>query len=511
MNQRHIQMIALAGTLGTGLFLASGKAIMYAGPAGALIAYLLVGSIVWAMIQSLAEMMCYAPISGGYIHYTSRFLHPSAGFAIGWMQWYSGIISLPIEIVSASVIIGFWDTDPVTGDVPRSHMIAYITSLGILCSAINYFGARWFGEAEFVFAVIKITLIIGLIIAGVVVDLGGSPTHDRIGFRYWNIPGPFAEYPVSGDIGKFTGWFTTLLQAAFSFSGVESLAMACAEVKNPVPNIKKASRLLFYRILIFYILGILVVGMLVPSNDTHLLKPTGNGAATSPFVIAFNRAGIKALPSIINAGILSSAFSAADSVLYSTSRMLYGLSVRGQAPEIFCKTLKNGLPLFALMMSNLFILLAYMSLSDGAQTVLNWLSNLTSIATFICWGTICVAFLRYKAACESQGINRKDPRLFHNFLQPFPAYWAIFWCCVVVLFNGYQVFIHGMWNVSDFLIAYINIPIVAALFIGHWIFTGHKRFPRADEIDMHSNIPPLTSIDEEKPRSGVRRFIKWFF
>ncbi|KAK9465081.1 amino acid permease/ SLC12A domain-containing protein [Lipomyces arxii] len=510
LQQRHVQMIALAGTLGTGLFLASGKAILHAGPAGALIAYLLVGAIVWAMIQSLAEMMCYAPIAGGYIHYAERFIHPSAGFAIGWMQWYSGIISLPIEIVSASVIIGFWDIDPAINDIPRSHMVGYITGLAIMCSAINYFGVRWFGEAEFVFAIIKILLILGLIIAGLVVDLGGGPNHDRIGFRYWDNPGAFAPYPVEGNVGKFTGWFTTLMQAAFSFSGIESLAMACAEVANPRANMKKAARLLFYRILFFYICGILIVGMLVPYNDNNLLNSTGDGAASSPFVIAFNRAGIKVLPSIINAGILTSAFSAADSQLYSTSRMLYGLAVRGQAPRILAKTTKNGTPIAALILSTVFICLAYMSLSDGAQTVLNWLSNLTSIATFIAWGTIAVAFLRYKAGCEAQGISRKESKYFYNRFQPFPAYFAIFWCVVIVLFNGYQVFIKGMWSTSDFFIAYINLPIVAILFFGHYFWTGRQPFRKASEIDMFSNIPG-DEVDVPPPpaKNAVTKFFRW--
>lgn len=251
------------------------------------------------------------------------------------------------------------------------------------------------------------------------------------------------------------------------------------------------------------------MGMLVPYNDPHLLNSTGNGAASSPFVIAFNRAGIKVLPSIINAGVLTSAFSAADSGLYSASRMLYGLSLRGQAPRIFSKTLKNGLPVTALIMSTLFILLAYMTLSDGAQTVLNWLSNLTSIATFICWGTICATFLRYKAGCEAQGLDRKNS-YFYNKWQPWPAYWAIFWCTINVLFNGYQVFIHGMWSTSDFIIAYINIPIVALLFFGHWVVSGRKRFPKGHEIDMFSNVPGAEiDFDPNPPKTKIRKFFRW--
>ncbi|KAK9475049.1 amino acid permease/ SLC12A domain-containing protein [Dipodascopsis tothii] len=506
MRQRHVQMIALAGTLGTGLFLASGKAITHAGPAGALIAYLLVGSIVWAMVQSLGEMMCYAPISGGYVHYAERFIHPSVGFSLGYMQWYSSAISLPTEIISASVIIGFWDDKMATA----SHTGGYIAALLILCCSINFFGVRWFGETEFVFALIKIALILGLIIVGLVIDLGGGPDHDRIGFRYWKNPGAFAAYPVPGDVGKFTGWFTTLLQAAFSFSGVEGLAMTCAEVQNPRKNMQSAAKKIFWRILFFYVCGIMIVGMLVPYNDQHLLNSTGSGAAQSPFVIAINRAGIKVLPSIINAGVLTSAFSAADSILYNASRLLYGLAVRGQAPAVFAKTTKNGLPLPALCTCVLFSGLAFMQLSSGAQTALNWLSNLTSISTFILWGTICWSFLRFKAACEAQGIKRADTKFLYCRWQPLPAYWAIFWCIIVIIFNGYQVFIHGGWNTSDFIIAYINIPIVIVLFLGHWLWTGRPGFYKGYEVDLHSNIPgPEIDVDPAPPTTKIGKFFHW--
>jgi len=225
---------------------------------------------------------------------------------------------------------------------------------------------------------IKILLIVGLILAGIIVDLGGSPSGDRIGFRYWKNPGAFAPYFTTGNTGKFLGWFTNLLQAAYSFLGMEQIAVAAAEVKNPRVSVTKAIKRIFIRILLFYICGILVVGMLVPYDNPRLLQSTGT-AASSPFVLAFNLAGIKVLPSIINAGVLTSAFSAANSGLYGTSRMLYGLSLRGQAPRIFSKTTKKGLPIFALMIATIFSTLSFMALGSGASTALNWLSNLTSL------------------------------------------------------------------------------------------------------------------------------------
>jgi amino acid transporter len=149
-------------------------------------------------------------------------------------------------------------------------------------------------------------------------------------------------------------------------------------VKNPRVSVTKAIKRIFIRIAMFYIVGMLIIGMLVPYDNDQLLQSTGT-AASSPFVLAFNLAGIKVLPSIINAGVLTSAFSAANSGLYGTSRQLYGLAIRGQAPKIFAKTTKKGLPIYALILPTAFMALSYMALGAGASTALNWLSNLTSL------------------------------------------------------------------------------------------------------------------------------------
>jgi amino acid transporter len=457
------------------------------------------------MIQSLGEMICYAPIAGGYVHMAERYIHPSVGFALGWMQWYNHVVSLPTEIISATLIIGFWI------EMTTARLAGFITLLLFLCASFNFLGVRWFGESEFWFAMIKISLILGLIIGGLAVDLGGGPSGDRIGFRYWKNPGAFAEHILPGAIGRFMGWFTTLLQAAYSFSGMEALAMTCAEVVNPRANMKKAVNRIFYRILFFYVFGITIVGMLVPSDDPDILQSTGT-AASSPFVIAFNRAGVKVLPHIINAGVLTSAFSASNSGLYGSSRTIYGLSLRGQAPKILSKTTKSGLPIVALGFSVMWILLSYMSLSEGASTVLGWLSNLTSIAAFICWGTICTAFLRFKAGCEAQGIDRSASKFLYNKFQPYPAYWALFWCAIVVVFNGYPVFLSGGWNTSDFIISYINIPIWFCLFLPHYFYHGRQPFKKAHEIDMFSNVPgPEIDFDPNPPTTRLGRFGRWLF
>ncbi|KAJ6486513.1 amino acid permease/ SLC12A domain-containing protein [Mycena vitilis] len=496
MKQRHIQMIALTGTLGTGLFLGSGKAIAFAGPVGALLAYIHVGTICYCMLMSLGEMMCYMPIAGGFIHFAERFIDPAMGFALGWLQWYGGVVGLPTEIISATLIIGFWDSGPDGLGMPNSHLAGYLTLILVLCAGVNFLGVRWFGESEFGFGSIKIALVLLCVIGGLVVDLGGGPTHERIGFRYWNDPGAFAPFLVAGNEGKFLGWFQTLLQAAYSYLGMQGIAMTAAEVENPRHALAKAVRRVFYRILLFYVLGIFVVGILVPSTDTRLLQSTGT-AASSPFVLAMTRAGVKGLPSVINAGVLTSAFSAANSGLYGVSRQLYGLALRGQAPRVFAKTTKAGLPIAALSFSAIWLLLAYMALSSGASTVLNWLSNLTSILGFCTWAIICWTYIRFHRGMQAQGIDRSK-FVYWNRFQPYPAYWALVWSVVIIFFNGWTVFVRGQWNVSDFIIAYINLPLFLILYVVYKVRTKSTLVAPKD-MDFYSNVPPPETVDLDEP------------
>ena len=198
-----------------------------------------------------------------------------------------------------------------------------------------------------------------------------------------------------GGLGRFLAILGVLVQAAFSFQCVELVAIAASETENPRRNIKKAVGRVFYRIMIFYILGVFVTGLIVPYNDKNLLQSTGN-AAQSPYVIAMTRAGIRGLPHIINACVFTSAFSAGNSSLYTASRVLYGLALRGQAPKIFAYCTKNDLPLAAVLASSCFPFLAFLTIHSGANTVFNWFVNLSTVGGFFAWlgiSELILAFL----------------------------------------------------------------------------------------------------------------------
>ncbi|GAB1518458.1 hypothetical protein RhiTH_001517 [Rhizoctonia solani] len=433
LKQRHVQMIAIAGTIGTGLFLGSGKALARAGPAGALIAYIHVGSIAYSSLCAVGEMTCFAPISGSFPHFAARWVDPAFGFAVGWNYFYA----IPVEVTAAQIILTFWDNSHTRG-------IVYTAIIMVLMCSINLFGVRYFGESEFFFAIIKLSLITGLILVGLVIDLGGGPDGDRRGFRYWKNPGAFNTYLVDEPVslGRFLGILGVLIQAAFSFQGMELVAIAASETENPRRNIAKAVRRVFYRIVVFYVLGILVTGMIIPYNNEDLLQDTGTGAQ-SPYVIAINLAGIKALPHIINACVFTSAFSAGNSFLYTASRILYGLAVRGQAPRIFTRCTKGGLPIVSVGFCSLFSLLAFMNVSNDGSTVFNWLVNLTTIGGFFTWWAINITYVRFY-----QGLKLQD----------------------------------------------INIPIFFALFVG-WKFFKKTKFWKTQDMDFTTGIPTIEETE----------------
>ncbi|KAF5373282.1 hypothetical protein D9615_007359 [Tricholomella constricta] len=483
LKQRHVQMIAIAGTIGTGLFLGSGHALQGAGPLGALIAYALVGTVAYASLCSVAEMTTFAPISGTFPHYAGRWVDPALGFAVGWNYFYINAISTPSEISAA-----------------KSHVAIY-TALPLAAHE----GGRWFGEVSF-FSIaevalltisLEVSLILALLLSGLIIDLGGGPQKDRIGFRYWKHPGALAGAGLVSNINtdRFLGILTVLVQAAFSFQSIELVAIAASEAESPRRNITKAVRRVFWRIFIFYILGVIVIGMLVAYNDEALLDDTGT-AAQSPFVIAMNRAGVKVFPHIINAGIFTSAFSAGNSFIYCSSRILYGLALRGQAPRIFAYCTKKGLPLNA----GCFALLSFMTVSSGSETVFNWFVNLSTTAGFASWFSINLTYIFFYRGMKAQGFDLKR-NAYNNPWQPYVAYWGVGWNLFFILVTGFDVFFN--FTAADFLTSYLNIPIFASLYIGYKLFK-RTHIWKPEDMDFITGIPsPEETETPEIPPKNI--------
>ncbi|KAF9270410.1 amino acid permease [Marasmius fiardii PR-910] len=501
LKNRHVAMISIGGVIGTGLFLGTANSLRDGGPIGLLLGYMVVGSITWTVMMSLGEMVSFLPIPGGHITLAGRFVDPALSFAMGWNYWYNWTILLPTELSASAILIEFWTNSAKLNPL-------WISICFIVVVFINLMGAGAYGEAEFIFASIKVITIVGLIILGIVLDLGGGPSRDRIGFRYWINPGPFAQFNgISGKTGQFLGWWSVMTQAAFSFIGTEIVAIAAGEAKNPRRNIPKAIRRVYVRILLFYICGTIIIGLLVPSSEPRLNLGTTAGA--SPFVIAINNAGIKGLPSVINAALLTSAWSAASSDLYTSSRALYGLGAAGNAPKFVMLTTKRGLPYVAIAIGSVFSGLAYMVVSNGAGKVFGWFQNMTSIAGLITWFGISVTYLRFYAGMKAQGYDRKKLP-FYSRLQPFLAWYSATMCLLICVLSGWKVFLRGKWQTDTFVTNYLPLVLFPILYLGAK-FARKTKIVRASEMDFLSDLAQVEadSYDEPPPKNKIEAFWRW--
>ncbi|KAI6851271.1 amino acid permease [Hortaea werneckii] len=468
LKSRHIQFLALGGAIGTGLFVGSGVILSTVGPAPLFMGYCTMMFVVWVVMNNLAEIVTYLPMRGISLPYfVGRFVDPSLAFADGWNYWYAYAILVAAEVTAGAIVLQYWTTA-----VPVAVWIAIILVVILL---LNIIAVDIFGEAEFWFASIKLISITGLIILSIVLFFGGGPDQGRIGFRYWepNNPGAFNPYLVDGSTGRFLAYWTAFVRAGFAFiTSPELIALAAGETVAPRRNIPKAAKRYVWRLAIFYGLGSLSIGVIVPFNDSQLLSGESNASA-SPFVIGIQRAGIPVLNHIINAAILTSAWSAGNAFLYSGSRVLYSMALNKQAPKFFSSTSKKGVPWAAVMATWLFGCLGFLNVSNSGAQVFNWFSNISTISGYIAWIVVMITYLRFRKAMSFNGMMNVLP--FRTPLQPYATQFTLFLITVLTLTNGFQVFFPDNWSVSDFLAAYITIPIFFGLYLGHkiWMSTYH--------------------------------------
>lgn len=480
LENRHVAMISIGGAIGTGLFIGTGSALANGGPFSLVVGYSLVGLLVWTLMCSLGEMIAHLPIAGGHLALADRFFSSSLSFTSGWSYWYLWSLVLPTELSASALFIGFWTV--------KVHMAIWIFMFLVIVALINLGGVRFYGEMEFWFSTLKIITIVAVIILGLIIDLGGV-TGDRVGFRYWKNPGLFVQYKdTPGIAGRFLGFFSVLITAAFSYIGVEMPAIAAAEAKDPRKNLPRTVKQVAGRILGFYVLGTLIISILVPSNEPKLLLDSSTGAK-SPFVIAATNAGIKGIPSVLNGCLLSFTISAASSDLYISSRTLYGLSITGNAPRILARTTSNGLPVYCYLIGLMMGTLAFMAAGDGqAGKVFGYFSNLTSVTGLLSWAGIFITYIRFRSGMKAQGFDRSQ--LPYCSPAGVPGAWFGFiFCTIIILFNGFQVFLKDKWEFATFFTCYF--PLIAFIFL----FCAHKWWTKSGMVP-HKHMDFVTGSED---------------
>ncbi|KAI3336719.1 amino acid permease [Xylariaceae sp. AK1471] len=521
LKARHISMIAIGGAIGTGLIIGTGKALAQAGPGSIFISYSVIGFVVFLVMAGLGEISAWLPMSAGFTGYASRFCDPSLGFTLGWVYWFKYIILPPNQLTALSLVIQFW--------LPRTRVNpgVWIAIFLVLIIALNYFGVRFFGEFEFWLSSFKVVVIIGIIILSLIITAGGVDGHAR-GFEYWRDPGAFKEYLAEGALGRFLGFYSTLVTATFAFLGTELVGVTVGEAQNPRKTIPRAIKLTFYRIVVFYIVSIFLVGMIVKSNDPNLLdaNKASTSANASPFVVAIKAAGIPILPHILNAAILLFVFSAANSDLYIASRTLYGLASDGSAPAIFRKTDSRGVPIYALGTSALFGLLAFLNVADDSKQVFTYFVNVTTILGLLTWISILVTHIWFVRARKAQGLT-DDMMPYTAPLGIWGSYVALFICVLVAITKNFDAFIPSITlkdKYTAFITGYIGIPVYLILIFGHKFYTKSKGV-RPHECDFYTGKDIIDREEEEflanqaaeklahpdRGRSFYKKWVSWLF
>lgn len=491
LKSRHIQLIGIGGTIGTSLFVQIGGALVKGGPGSLLIAFIAWCIPILCVTSSTAEMVSYLPMPSPFIQLAGRCVDDAFEVMTGINFFLLEAIMIPFEVTAVNVILHFWSTD-------FSPAIPLVVQL-VLYALINLFAVKFYGESEYWMSLGKVLLAIGLMFFTLITMVGGNPQGDAFGFRFWNTPGAFNEYLATGSWGRFLGFFACLTQAAFTIAGPEYVSMAAGEAANPRVVMPRAFKAVFYRLVTFFIIGALSVGIICPSDDPDLISAISNGhpgAAASPYVIAMTRLKVRVLPHIVNALILTSAFSAGNSYSYCSSRTLYGLAVQGHVPRIFKKCTKSGVPIYAVIASLSFGLLAFLQLGKTAQTVLNWMVNIVTVSQLINFFALCVIYLRFYAALNAQGIDRRSLP-YRGYFQPYAAYIGLVCTFCMTFLAGYPVFVN--WDASTFIFSYIMIPICVCVFL-FWKIWKRTHFKKPEEIDLKTGMKEIQDhIDSYVP------------
>lgn len=420
------------------------------------------------------------------------------------VYWFSWAITFAIELTASGLIIQYW--------APNLNIGIFIGVFWGVITALNFLPVSFYGEVEFWFASIKVITVIGFMIFGICIDAGAGQ-NGYLGFHTWGNPGAFAPYllgttgPLNNPaLAKFVGFWAVMIQAGFSYQGTELVAIAAGETANPRKTVPAAIKKTFYRILFFFVFTIFFIGLLVPYDNPELLNG-GSDASASPFVIAANLAGVKVLPGIINAVLLCVVLSAANSNVYSGSRILVGLADSGSAPKFFKLATAGGVPYIAVIFTSVWGLLAFLNESASGGDVFNWLVNISGLAGFIAWACINYSHIAFIRACKAQGIERSTLPYKAPF-QPWFSWYGLFFNVLIILTQGFTAFIP--WSTETFFIDYVSLILFVVLYVGHKVVL-RQPLVKPIEADLLSGRKEIDDLvyDEKPPTGTWAKFWAW--
>ncbi|PHH68189.1 hypothetical protein CDD80_195 [Ophiocordyceps camponoti-rufipedis] len=463
LSARQVQMIAIGGTIGTGLFLGSGKSLAVGGPASMLLSYAIVGAIVFITMLSLGEMSAFVPVAGSFCSFAGRFVDDAFGFALTWNYWFNDAVSTASDLVALQLLLRYW-----TVGFPGWALSLIFWAVLI---AINVASVRAYGELEYWLSLLKVVAIMAFIVVGIVVNVGG------------NLDGRYI-----GD------------------GGTESIAITAGETKDPTKTMPRVVKNVFWRILFFYILSILLIGLDVPYTTPGLNSKT---TSTSPFTIVFQMTGAHAAGSVINAVILSSVLSAGNHALFAAGRLLYTLAIEGHAPRGFARLGANQVPWVAVLASAFVAGLCFASSFVGAGQLWTWLQNIVGVSNQLSWIAIGIASIRFRSGLARQNKTHLLP--FRNWTYPWGPWGVVILNSFLVLVQGWSSFSPRFDPVS-FVSFYIELPVMLVMYLA-WKGWRRTKVVSLDEMDLETDVH--TTADEEgvddKARHWAKRVATWLF
>lgn len=489
LNTRHVSLMIIGQSIGTGLYVGLKTPLMTSGSLSLFLAFVLWAvTMVWPLMMATGEMCLYLPLKGSFLHFAARWLDPAMGFAVTIVYLYTCLMFLCVEVVAFASLISYWtDASPAI----------FITIGLLLILFFNVFAVNWYGEIEFYLAILKVILIVGLMCFTLIAMCGGNPNGDAFGFSNWSKGGLFKEYLVSGGTGKFLGFWNVLIYAAFACGGADMLGMIAGEISQPRKNIGVAAKRTYIRVYLFYIGGIFFMNSLCASNNADLVAASElAGAASSPWVIGIKSVGVHGLDSLVNAVVMTSAWSCGNGFTYGATRSAYAASLAGYLPRVFSKCLKNGCPIVCVLCSVAIGCLSYMSVSQGSNTVFNWFINLSTTGLMCVYAVMWACYFKFKKAVAVQGLDQVDSRFYKmpKWVTPWLGYWGAFLNLLVLFFNGFWVFFPGQLNAANLFTSYFA-PIFAAILYVGWKFYRKTHWRTAEEADLTTG---KAEIDEEE-------------
>ncbi|KAI5840897.1 amino acid permease/ SLC12A domain-containing protein [Tricharina praecox] len=518
--RRHILMISLSGTIGMGILIGSGQILRLCGSAGALLSYLFTGFILHCVVSSLGEMVSLIPESGALMNFPTRFVDGALGWTVGIAYWFCYSMGVTTLVTSTAILAtGF------NPDVSQGWIITGVLAVVII---INVFGIRVFGEVEYVIGFLKVVLLVGLIILMLFINRGAGPKGKVHGVDYWKAKYRFSpnfggKENLDGDLGRFLSIWKGMTLAAFGYIGIEIVAVTASEAKYPRDDLPRATKRIFWLTFSLYLAAIFSVSLAVPYTDgglSNLFDPRNATGDLSPFVIAIKNAGITFLPGFVSAALIFANMSTANTSLFVASRTLYGMAVKldhdtHPVLSVFRHTTKNGVPLAAIFASCIFAPLAYLQCGGGnAQELLGVFSQIETVACLIVWLCQCLAFIRFYHGLQTGTAPYDRASGDYPYAspgQPAAAYIGAVGCALLILFNGFDVFIFRPFKQADFLAAYLAVFVFVLIYAVTKLLVVRTPMVGAAEMSYSIHREAFDRTRVRRRRGWAWEFASWVF